>query len=318
MMGEFDLIKRYFTPAAYPSGVLLGVGDDAAVLDTPPGYRLVAAVDTIVEGVHFPKSSSAYDIGWRALAVNLSDMAAMGAMPRWFTLSLCLPEANDPWLKEFARGLFDLAQAHQVQLVGGDTVKGPVNISIQILGLVENDGWLCRSGAQPGDVLFVSGVPGEAAGGLQVMLQQLELMPAHDVLQKHFLRPEPRVVLGRALRTLASAAMDVSDGVLTDLHKLCVASGYGADLHLECLPVSAELQAVFGTTQAEQLALNGGDDYELLFTVPRERLSQTEAAMAGTGVKCTPIGVMTRDMGVRCLRHGVVVPQTVQGYDHFR
>ncbi len=318
-MGEFDLIKRYFTPATYTPDVLLGVGDDAAVMAVPTGYRLVAAVDTIVAGVHFPENTSPADIAYRALAVNLSDMAAMGAQPRWFTLSLCLPSAEAAWLAAFAASLSELAQRYGVQLVGGDTVKGPLNISIQMLGVVEQEGWLRRSGAQAGDVLFVSGVPGEAAGGLQLILQsQVDPRnPQHQHLLQRFHAPTARVELGRAIRTLASAAMDVSDGLLTDLNKLCVASHCGAHLDLEALPKSEALLASFGVALAEQYALSGGDDYELLFTVPGDRLLQLEAAIANLPVRCTPIGRMLAGGGVACFRQGEQVSCGVAGYDHF-
>jgi thiamine-monophosphate kinase len=316
-MGEFDLIKRYFTPSAYSPDVLLGVGDDAAVMAIPEGRRLVAAVDTIVAGVHFPPETSPFDIGWRALAVNLSDMAAMGALPRWMTLSLCIPVADEHWLAEFARGLSTSAQQYDVQLVGGDTVKGPLNISIQILGLVEADRWLTRSGAKPGDLLYVSGVPGEAGGGLRVMQQHLSASSSHHHLLQRFLHPEPRVSLGRSLRAFASAAMDVSDGLLTDLRKLSAASGCGADLYLEGLPVSIALHDVFGVRAAEEFALSGGDDYELLFTVAPGAVSLLESALLHGEVQCTRIGVMTAGEHVRCLRQGVITPISAHGYDHF-
>lgn len=318
-LGEFDLIKRYFTPAAYPADVLLGVGDDAAVLEVPAGCKLVAAVDTIVAGVHFPADTGPADIAYRALAVNLSDMAAMGAQPRWFTLSLCLPQAEESWLDEFAGGLWRLAQRYGVQLVGGDTVKGPLNVSVQILGLVEADAWLSRSGARPGDVVFISGVPGEAAGGLQLLLQAplaVESLYRQQLLER-FYRPTPRVELGRCIRRLASAAMDVSDGLLTDLGKLCAASRCGAHLDLEALPVSQALTAAFGGRAAERHALLGGDDYELLFTVSGDRLLQLEAAIAGLSVRCTPIGRIVEGNAVQCFRQGE--PSTVrgEGFDHF-
>ncbi|MGE0113431.1 MAG: thiamine-phosphate kinase [Steroidobacteraceae bacterium] len=317
-LGEFDLIKRYFTPAAYSTDVLLGVGDDAAVLEVPAGYKLVAAVDTIVEGIHFPANTRAADIAYRALAVNLSDMAAMGAQPRWFTLSLCIPQAEVPWLDEFAGSLRQLAQHHDVQLVGGDTVKGPMNISVQILGLVEADGWLTRSGARPGDVLFVSGVPGEAAGGLQLLQTSLSVSEPHRRhLLERFYRPTPRVALGRCIRKLASAAMDVSDGLLTDLRKLCTASGCGAHLDLEALPHSQALTAVFGEQTAERHALSGGDDYELLFTVPGDRLLQLEAAIAGLPVRCTPIGRIVEGAAMQCFRQGELAVMPGEGFDHF-
>lgn len=318
-MGEFDLIQRYFTPVSYPEDVLLGVGDDAAVVAVPAGFRLVAAVDTIVAGVHFPLETSAANIAYRALAVNLSDMAAMGAQPRWFTLSLCIPEAKENWLAEFAASLQQLAQQYGVQLIGGDTVKGPLNISIQILGVVESDVWLTRQGAKPGDVLFVSGVPGEAAGGLQLLLDpSITVEPRHhERLLQRFHRPIPRVELGRRIRTLASAAMDVSDGLLTDLSKLCAASGCGAHVDLDALPVSHAAVATFGQQAAEQHALAGGDDYELLFTVAHEKLLSLESAIADVAVTCTPIGRITTGSGVQSFRRGELVTVDAAGFDHF-
>ncbi|MGD9843517.1 MAG: thiamine-phosphate kinase [Steroidobacteraceae bacterium] len=318
-MGEFDLIKRYFTPTGYSADVLLGVGDDAAVLAVPDGYRLVTAVDTLVAGAHFPLDTAAADIAYRALAVNLSDMAAMGAKPQWFTLSLCIPDANESWLSEFANSLQQLAARYDVQLVGGDTVKGPLTISVQILGLVEQDQWLTRAAAQPGDVVFVSGVPGEAAGGLQLLLQSDLRAEEHhrQQLLERFYRPTPRIELGLMLSTLASAAMDVSDGLLTDLRKLCAASQCGARVQLESLPQSAALVNVFGTSLAEHYALQGGDDYELLFTVPSEKLLRVEAAIADLGVVCTPLGRIVSEPTVQCYRGNATSPIVDSGFDHF-
>jgi thiamine-monophosphate kinase len=322
-LGEFDLIKRYFTASTYSADVLLGVGDDAAVVDVPVGYKLVTAVDTIVAGIHFPTDTSAADIAYRALAVNLSDIAAMGAIPKWFTLSLCLPAADESWLAEFAGSLHELAQRFGVQLVGGDTVKGPLNISVQILGIVEADAWLTRSGAHPGDLVVVSGVPGEAAGGLQLLLQPPittdELHRRH--LRERFYRPIPRVQLGRALRHVASAAMDISDGLLTDLNKLCVASACNATLDLDTLPISIALSATFGASAAQQHALFGGDDYELLFTVSRDKLAQLREISGALQVACTPIGEVTAkgsaDHQVQCFHNGKPVVVKGAGFDHF-
>lgn len=317
-MGEFDLIKRYFTASTYAADVLLGVGDDAAVIEVPAGYKLVTAVDTIVEGVHFPAGTAAGDIAYRALAVNLSDMAAMGAIPRWFTLSLCMPVANEAWLAEFAASLNELAARFEVQLIGGDTVKGPLNISVQISGVVEADGWLTRSGAQPGDAIMVSGNPGEAAGGLQLLLHAsiTTSAPHRRHLLERFYRPTPRVQLGRALRHVASAAMDVSDGLLTDLRKLCAASGVGAALQLEQLPTSTALSETYGA-EATPHTLFGGDDYELLFTVPRERVAQVRDISAALQVACTCIGEVTSDCEVQCFRNGQPVVVSGSGFDHF-
>ncbi len=320
-MNEFQLIAHYFSTSHCGSDVLLGIGDDAAVIDVPVGYRLVTAVDTIVEGVHFPNNSHAGDIAYRALAVNLSDMAAMGATPRWFTLSLCIPKAEEPWLEQFAASLSKFAAQYNVQLVGGDTVKGPLNISIQMMGIVETDRWLTRSGAKPGDLIMVSGIPGEAAGGLQLLLHprtslnDTEQSHAQHLIQR-FLQPQPRIELGRALRLHASAAMDVSDGLLTDLSKLCAASGCGAQLQLEQLPTSSALRMLFGERH-ESLILSGGDDYELLFTINPKSLSLLQDISAHTQVSCTLIGVMTEESGVRCLRNNQSVVITDTGFDHF-
>lgn len=321
-MNEFQLIARYFTSSHYGGDVLLGVGDDAAVVDVPSGYRLVAAVDTIVEGIHFPNQSSAEDIAYRALAVNLSDMAAMGAEPRWFTLSLCVPAIDETWMNAFASSLKLLAAQFNVQLIGGDTVKGPLNISIQILGVVESDKWLTRAGASPGDLIFVSGCLGEAAGGLQLLLHPRHASTALEEqhsqrLITRFLRPEPRVALGRLLRLHASAAMDVSDGLLTDLRKLCVASGCGARLQLEQLPASPALQAMFDAERCEQLMLCGGDDYELLFTIAPSQLPVIAQAIALSGVTCTQIGVLDKSSAVSCLRNDEHVTINDTGFDHF-
>lgn len=318
-MGEFDLIKRFFTPADYSSDVLLGVGDDAAVLAVPQNYRLVVAVDTVVEGIHFPVKTSAADVAYRALAVNLSDMAAMGAQPRWFTLSLCLPQADEQWLAEFSASLSQLAGRFGVQLVGGDTVKGPLSISIQILGLVDKDQWLTRSGAKPGDVIFVSGSLGEAAGGLQLLLKP-DLNASFEYRQhllERFFRPTPRVELGLRLKSLASSAMDVSDGLLTDLRKLCVASHCGADLQLEKLPNSMPLSSVFGEARVEHFALHGGDDYELLFTVPANGVVAVQAIVSEISVPCTEIGRITHNSGVQCYRRQEAVEVEEGGFDHF-
>lgn len=318
-MGEFELIRQYFTATSYPTDVLLGVGDDAAVLAVPPGERLVAAVDTIVEGVHFPVGSPAADIAWRALAVNLSDMAAMGATPRWFTLSLCLPQARTAWLTEFATTLDELARQFGVSLVGGDTVRGPLNVSIQILGTVENNRWLTRSGAHVGDVVYVSGMPGEAAGGLQLLLKPAISANAADRqhLIARFTRPSPRVALGRGLRSLANAAMDVSDGLLTDLSKLCAASQVGARLHLDALPMSPSLSSTFGMKEAEHHVLHGGDDYELLFTIAPDRVQELEHCIKSCGVLCTAIGEIVPQGGVQCYRAGQPVTVAGTGFDHF-
>ncbi len=314
-LGEFDVIARYFTREDQRRDVLLGVGDDAAVLAAPSEQRIVIAIDTIGAGVHFPLETAAEDIGYRALAVNLSDLAAMGAQPSWMTLSLSLPKADEHWLAGFAQGLFQLAELHGVLLVGGDTVRGPLVITVQIGGWVEVDGWLTRRGAHADELLFVSGHPGDAAAGLERLQHSVTDDEAAQYLQRRFLRPTPRVELGRGLRNVASAAMDVSDGLLVDLEKLCAASGCGAELDLDALPMSAALRTACSRDEQLRHALSGGDDYELLFTAPRAALPVIERMRQHHPI--TAIGVMTHEPGVRCVSNGRRVELDYKGYDHF-
>lgn len=319
-LGEFDIIARYFARKSTRGDVLLGVGDDAAVVDSHAGRKLVVAMDTIVEGVHFLAETDAADIGYRALAVNLSDLAAMGAEPAWMTLSLSLPRANEQWLSGFANGLFELANEYNVALIGGDTVRGPLVITVQIAGWVEADAWLTRSGARPGDLLFVSGIPGEAAAGLAVIQRRILGGESAAFLKHRFLRPRPRIELGRQLRTVATAAMDVSDGLLTDLKKLCAASGCGAQLNVDLLPESAAMRELFEADDGLQYALAGGDDYELLFTLPPERAAAVLSKLQ-LQQRVTQIGVITaatgEDSSVQCLRDGQPFRIKRAGYDHF-
>jgi thiamine-monophosphate kinase len=320
-LGEFDIIARYFTRRERLAGVPLGIGDDAAVLDAPLDRKLVVAMDTIVEGVHFLPETAAADIGYRALAVNLSDLAAMGAEPAWMTLSLSIPRAEEAWLAGFASGLFELADQYHVALVGGDTVRGPLVVTVQLGGWIEPDRWLTRSGAAPGDLLFISGVPGEAAAGLGVMRQQLAsgsaaLGSSAEHLRQRFLRPQPRVALGRRLRSVANAAMDVSDGLLTDLEKLCASSRCGARLDVDALPESPAMAELLDAETRLEYALAGGDDYELLFTIAPEHAAALSARV-GNVPALKQIGLITAGSGVQCVRHGAPFALRKRGYDHF-
>jgi thiamine-monophosphate kinase len=314
-LGEFDLIERFFRRASPRDDVLLGVGDDAALLEVPPGQVLVAATDTLVEGRHFLAGAPAESVGHQSLAVNLSDLAAMGADPAWALLSLSLPDADEDWLRRFAAGLFALAGQHGVALVGGDTVRGPRVVTITALGLVPPATALRRDGARPGDVLYVSGWPGEAAAGLAA-LQSGAMADSGDPLVRRYLFAEPRVALGHALRGRASAAMDVSDGLLGDLGKLCSASGAGARLDLERLPISAELARRHSPQQCEQFVLRGGDDYELIFTLPPIGSERVETELAQS-FALRRIGVIEAGAGVRCMRGEIPVTVSGGGYDHF-
>jgi thiamine-monophosphate kinase len=314
-LGEFDLIERFFSRDAGRADVLLGVGDDAALLQVPPGQALVAATDTLVEGRHFLADAPPESVGHQALAVNLSDLAAMGAEPAWALLSLSLPDSDAAWLQPFASGLYALAERHAVALVGGDTVRGPRVVTVTALGFVEASQALRRDGARPGDVLYVSGSPGEAAAGLE-LLQRDRAADPHGRLVRRYRFAEPRLALGRALRGRASAAMDVSDGLYGDLHKLCAASGVGARLVLEQLPVSEELSRRYSRTDCERFVLFGGDDYELLFTVPADRAAALEAELGQSHV-LHRIGRIEAAAGLRCERHGRMEHVTGGGYDHF-
>src|SRR5215469_8654765 len=277
-LSEFDLIERYFRGCgARRADVRVGVGDDAAILEFPAGSELVAAVDSLVAGVHFPHGSPPASVGHRALAVNLSDLAAMAARPAWALLALTLPQADESWLAEFAAGMAALARAHEVALVGGDTTSGPLCVTMQVLGHVPRSAALLRSGGRPGDALFVSGTPGDAAAGLGVEQGKLAAVgEAAKYLRERFLYPAPRVALGECLRRYASACIDVSDGLLADADKLARASGCGAQIAYEQVPVSEPLLHAVGEERARELALTGGDDYELCFSVPPAALDKLQ------------------------------------------
>lgn len=318
-LSEFELIGRYFADlGAARTDVLLGVGDDGALLACPAGEELVAVTDTLVAGTHFPAGSSAASIGHRALAVNLSDIAAMGARPAWALLALTLPAVEERWLAEFARGFGALARRCGVALVGGDTTSGPLCISVQLLGFVPCGQALRRAGGSAGDALYVSGTPGDAAAGLE-----LECNPpaaeteATRTLRERFLFPEPRMALGERLRGLASACIDVSDGLLGDLEKLAAASGCGAALETGALPLSDALLGVCGPERARHLALTGGDDYELLFSVPAAREAALAAMLPPEEWHYRRIGVLQAQPRVRVLREGAVIEFSHSGYDHF-
>jgi thiamine-monophosphate kinase len=315
-LGEFDIIARYFERAVADDDVLVGIGDDAAVLRTQGA--IAVSVDTLVEGRHFPPGLPPEAIGYRALAVNLSDMAAMAARPRWITLALTLPDADEAWLDGFANGLFGLAERHGVSLVGGDLTRGPLTVSVQIIGSVEPAAMLTRSGGHIGDDVYVTGTLGDSAAGLMLIDEPDGAgTAAPAALHERFLWPEPRVRAGLALGPVASAAIDISDGLLADLGHLCHASGCGASIDVERLPLSAELLSVFPPDDAERLALAGGDDYELCFTAAPAQAQTIEAALAEAGVTAHRIGRLIAGSGVECRRDGEPVELAATGYRHF-
>lgn len=309
---EFELIERYFNRQLSDPDVVLGIGDDAAVLRV--AGDLAVAVDTLVADVHFPLAMPAAAVGHRALAVNLSDMAAMGAVPRWCTLALTLPEADETWLAGFTQGLFDLAAAFQVSLVGGDLTRGPLTVSLQLLGSLSATGPLTRGGAQPGDALYVTGTLGDAAGGL-ALFRDVAAPGAEQPLLERFLWPQPRVAAGMALNGLARACIDVSDGLLADLGHVCAASGCRGIIEMERLPLSQDLVARHGTDRARQLALAGGDDYELLFSAAPEHAAAELSVRLGVPV--TRVGRLQPGAGTAVTLDGVPVAAGRGGYSHF-
>ncbi|HEY3808309.1 MAG TPA: thiamine-phosphate kinase [Steroidobacteraceae bacterium] len=319
MLSETDLIERFFRGLGARRGdVALGIGDDAALLRVPPGHELVLTTDALVEGVHFLPDAPAHSLGHRALAVNLSDLAAMGASACWALLSLNLPRAEEPWLAAFAQGFGALAQAHQVALVGGNVSRGPLSITVQAAGVVPTGQALRRDGAVAGDYLYVSGSPGDAAVGLSVLRGQLAADPvARDFLRRRFEYPQPRLELGTALRGLASACIDVSDGLYVDAQRLLRASGVAAQLDLESLPISAALREVAGAA-AWQRVLDGGEDYELCFAASAGHAAPIAAAAARAATVVTRIGVLESGGGITLKSRNSVMQFSPLGFDHFR
>ncbi|MEQ8206113.1 MAG: thiamine-phosphate kinase, partial [Woeseia sp.] len=310
---EFELIDRYFRRER-GAGVALGIGDDGALLNVPPGQQLVAVVDTSVAGVHFPTDLDPADIGYRAVAVNLSDLAAMGATPAWMTLALTLPASEPAWLEAFANGLFAAADEYDVALVGGDTTRGEQTvISVQLLGLLKNNTGLLRSGCRSGDGIYVSGTLGDAAAGLSLIQQTA----VENELTARFRRPSARVKLGQAVNGVASAGIDISDGLYADLQRILVASGVGATIECRQLPVSSALLAYAGDESARRLALEGGDDYELCLTVPAAADAEFRRIAAQLGVAVTRIGSADNVPGMRLTDSGRAVEFSSAGYRHF-
>jgi thiamine-monophosphate kinase len=316
---EFDIIRHYFV-RQYPDreDVITGIGDDAALLQAPAGMQLVAAMDTLVAGVHFPAGTPAAAIGHKALAVNLSDLAAMGAEPAWATLSLTLPSSDSTCLAEFSRGFFALADRYGVQLVGGDTCQGPLSVTVQIHGFVPPGKALLRQGARAGERIYVTGTLGDA--GLALQLRDA----AGQELRQRLEYPQPRIEAGLRLRDIASAAIDISDGLLPDLGHLLAAGGMGAALQIDELPRSAAFLSRLnpgehGTPSLfYDLPLAAGDDYELCFTVPDDRSARAEECLAGLTCGCRLVGVVEAVPGIRCYgARGEIYQPAARGYQHF-
>ncbi|ECQ8272489.1 thiamine-phosphate kinase [Salmonella enterica] len=319
--GEFSLIARYFDRVRSSRlDVETGIGDDCALLNIPEKQTLAISTDTLVAGNHFLPNIDPADLAYKALAVNLSDLAAMGADPAWLTLALTLPEVDEPWLEAFSDSLFALLNYYDMQLIGGDTTRGPLSMTLGIHGYIPAGRALKRSGAKPGDWIYITGTPGDSAAGLAVLqnrLQVSEETDAHYLIQRH-LHPTPRILHGQALRDIASAAIDLSDGLISDLGHIVKASGCGARVEVDALPKSDAMMRHVDDGQALRWALSGGEDYELCFTVPELNRGALDVAIGQLGVPFTCIGQMSADIeGLNFVRDGMPVTFDWKGYDHF-
>lgn len=317
MVSEFDLIRRYFTHPA--RNAVLGVGDDAALIRPTPGMEVAVSTDMLVAGKHFFSDDDPRQLGHKALAVNLSDMAAMGAIPRWATLSLALPEADEGWLKGFAEGFLETAHKYSVDLIGGDTTRGPLNICVQIMGEVSAGMALRRDGAKPGDEIWVSGHLGAAALALAHLQRRIELTPPDAAACLPALHmPSPRVALGEALVGVARSAIDISDGLLADLSHILESSGVAAEVAFAALPASTVLRARLHEEVARNCLLAGGDDYELCFTAPPSRREDILALSRRLELPLTAVGIIREGSGLRLLdAEGKDMPIGALGFDHF-
>lgn len=318
---EFDIIKHYFTQQQLQrDDVALAIGDDCALVDVPADYHVAVSTDSLVAGTHFLVDADPALVAYKALASNLSDLAAMGATPAWVSLALTLPTIDEAWLAPFCHSFFELANRYNIQLIGGDTTKGPLSITLTVQGLVPRGQALTRSGAQVGDDVYVTGNLGDSAAGLALILnqQQCDANLTSVLVDRHF-KAAPRISVGEALRGIASAALDISDGVVADVKHIVDRSKVAIDIDVEQLPLSAELLAFCdGDRQrAQQLALSSGEEYELCFTAATANRDAIKAALAHTNVKYSCIGKVKAGSGLSLLQLGEPLTWQLSGWDHF-
>lgn len=322
-IGEFSIIEKYFSNLGQSEGVSLGVGDDCAILEIPPDKQLVTTVDTLVEAIHFPSKSSPGDIAQRALRVNLSDIAAMGAEPHWFTLALTHQTGNEEWIYRFSKALERDAKKFGCTLVGGDLTAGPLSITIQVLGTVDRGKAIKRSGVKEGDYIYVTGSLGEAAAATFLFEKppnSLNPLPKSliDRLYNKFYRPEPRIQEGILLQNIASSAIDISDGLIADLGHILSSKSYGANIEFERIPYANFLTDVADHDLIRKWILSGGDDYELCFTVPKKHVAFLESMMASQKIQACYIGQVSINPGIRCYDdQGELLNIIKSGYQHF-
>ena len=325
-LSEFELIQRYFNQPSVMSTdidsnkvIVKGIGDDCAILNLPHNTYSALSIDTLVSGVHFPKQAKAIDVGRRALSVSLSDLAAMGADPSWFSLAITLPDMNSDWLEGFSRGLFEVATRYQCQLIGGDTTRGPLTITVQVGGVLSPGKELYRHGAMPGNEVYISGYLGDGAAGLIATDDSVEMSSSdRQYLLDRFYSPTPRFEVSRLLRDIATSAIDVSDGLVADAGHIAKASGVRIELDANKLPISSHVNSLLKPSEALNAALSGGDDYELCVTVPEGQASDIKSIQRQTGVMMTKIGRVVVGEGVLCLdQQGRKIELSQAGYQHF-
>lgn len=321
MLGEFDLIEKYLVgKQRQRKDVALAAGDDCALVIPPKDCHIAVTTDTLVAGTHFLPDANPAWLAHKALAANLSDLAAMGATPTWASLALTLPKLDEPWLAAFCQAFFELADYYDIQLIGGDTTKGPLAITLTVQGVVGKEQALTRHGAEPGDWIYVTGHLGDSQAGLDAILKpECQSEPFAEHLERqHFMRT-PRILAGQALTRYATAAIDISDGLLADLSHILTRSEVGALLNVEQIPLSSELQEFCQSTeQAYQYALNSGEEYELCFTLPDYHREQLEQALAHTATPVTCIGQIRGQAGLECRWNDQPFAHSIQGFDHFK
>ncbi len=321
-MSEFDLINQFFK-ASYikRNDVLLGIGDDCAILSPPPDKSLAVSTDTLISGVHFPQSTNAEDIGYKSLAVNLSDLAAMGAEPAWVSLAISMPDANKIWLNDFMLGFNELLDQYNVALIGGDTTHGALSITVNITGFVSFKKMLKRSNARAGDAIFVTNTIGDACIGLEIALNNQMPIELSDTDTDYFVdclnRPQPQIKAGQLLTRFSVAAIDVSDGLIADLSHICNASNVGAHLKLEKIPLSDALTSYYNDKPDWQKILSAGDDYQLCFTCPPEQVDEMSQLMHQQKIPITCIGEIIDSVGVSFSLGSESIVITPSGYNHF-
>ena len=319
-MHENTVIETFFNvPVENDPAIFIGIGDDAAVLSIPTDQQLVISIDTLNQDVHFPEQTSPFDIGHKAVAVNLSDLAAMGALPKWMTLSLSLPKIEQRWLNEFSQGLFSVLNQYEVNLIGGDLTRGPLSMTLQAHGLVPDGKAILRSTAKPGDIIYVSGELGSARLALHVLQKKIKLVESDFIEILPMLnRPRPQVELGLALRGIATAMLDISDGVLNDLPRILTASHCGAEIDLQKLPLNSILQKNLAKDIAYEYAFVGGDDYQLCFTVAPQQQAEVKKISENLGIALTPIGVINNSDALTFLNSTMTYTEfKAHAFQHF-